>query len=124
MGGVWQINSHACAVVWMACCRLAASMRLPCLFGWRPSFLKREERFQNRLKLKKKKIKLSMKLMLRVEQMDCNQVWRLRILLKHSTPRATVGVGPEIKTDFPQLLKKREFLSVQTVKNSIFRPFV
>ena len=52
------------------------------------------------------RLKLSMKLILRVEQVDCNHVWRLRILLKPSAPRAKVGIGPEIKTDFPQLLKK------------------
>lgn len=97
--GVWQVNSHARVAVWTAYCGLAASMRLPCQFGWTPSALKRMERFQNRLKL-------SMKLMLRVEQVDRNQVLRLRILLKPSAPRAMVGIGPEIKTVFPQLAKK------------------
>ena len=41
-----------------------------------------------------------------MEHVDRNQVLRLRILLKPSAPRATVGIGPEIKTDFPLLVRK------------------
>lgn len=31
---------------------------------------------------------------------------RLRIRLKRADPRASIGRGPEIKTDFPQLFNK------------------
>lgn len=31
---------------------------------------------------------------------------RLRFLLKHGTPQASVGIQPELKPDFPQLVKK------------------
>lgn len=47
---VWQVNSHACVAVWPVCCRLAASMRLPCPLGSTPSALKREGWLQKRLK--------------------------------------------------------------------------
>lgn len=38
--------------------------------------------------------------------MDWSQVLRLRSLLKRDAPREKEGRGPEINTDFPQLLSK------------------
>lgn len=43
---MWQVNSHARVT---ACCRLAASMWLPCQFGCILSALKREGRFQKKM---------------------------------------------------------------------------
>lgn len=94
-----HVSSHACVAVWPACCRLAASMRLPCQFGSPPSALKREGQFQKRLKL-------SIKLKLRAEQVDSNQELRLSILLKLSAPPPMGGISPDIKTDFLHLAMK------------------
>ena len=74
-------------------------MRLPKALGWTPSPLKKEERFQN-------KLKLSMKLKLWVLQADWSQVLRLRILLKRPTPRDRVGMGPLMNTAFPEFCKR------------------
>ena len=44
--------------------------------------------------------------MLRALQADWSLLWRLSNLLKCPAPQTSVGMGPEIKTDFPQELKK------------------
>lgn len=49
-----KANSQSHGKECTACCRLAASMRLPRWFGCTPSDLKREKRFQKRLKLSTK----------------------------------------------------------------------
>ena len=38
-------------------------------------------------------------------------MWKLRILLKRPAPRASVGIGPEIKTDFSQLRRRLKSFS-------------
>ena len=38
--------------------------------------------------------------------MDWSQVWRLRILLKRPILRPSVGIGPEMKADFPVLFSR------------------
>lgn len=77
---------YSCVTVWTACCRLSASMRLPCQFGCLPSELKSKRQLQKRLKL-------SIKFMLGVKQVDNSQVLIPRILLKLSVSLAMVGIG-------------------------------
>lgn len=71
---------------------LPAKMQLPSMFGWTPSVEKNDCPFHNRLKL-------SIKPMFLWAQADLSEVDRARILLKCSTPRFSVGIGPEIKTN-------------------------
>ena len=54
---------------------LVDSIRLPIVLGWTPSGLKKEGRFQNRLKL-------SIKPKSKALQVDCSQVLSYRSLLK------------------------------------------
>ena len=75
------------------------SIWLPRLLGWIPSCIKSDA-------LSQKRLKLSMKWKLWAGQVAWSQVWRLRILLKRSAPRPSVGMGPEIKTVFPVSFKR------------------
>ena len=97
--GEEKVNSQSRAADCTAYCTFAASMQLPSMLGWSPSLLKKSESPQNRLKL-------SIKPMLKGLHADWRQLWRLSNLLKHPAPWTTVVIGPEIKTDFPQALKK------------------
>ena len=88
--------SHATLVgdVEMVYSRLFVIMREPRALGCMPSRAKKAGRFQKRLKL-------SIKARLRVAQVSCNQVCRLRVRLKRSMPRLKGGRGPEMKKRLP-----------------------
>ncbi len=73
---------------------------MPWKLGCMPSLLKNESRSQKRLKL-------SIKARLCDEQADCSHVRRESSRLKRPIPRPSVGIGPEMKTDFSQLLKRQ-----------------
>lgn len=75
---------------------LATSKQLSNPLG---SAVKWEGQFEN-------KLKLTIKSTLGVLQMDWSHVWRLKILLKRPAPLDSVGMGPDIKTDFLQAVKK------------------
>ncbi|CAJ1057770.1 Hypothetical predicted protein [Xyrichtys novacula] len=93
-----EVNSQSHGKQCTVCCRLAASMRLPVVFGWIPSDLKRDERFQKRLKL-------STKAKLWAWQADWSQVCKLSTLLKPTT-RSGNGTAD----------KNRQFTVLQKVK--------
>ena len=54
----------------------------------------------------KKRLKLSIKLKPRVLQAGLSQVFNRSSLEKRTSPRPSVGMGPEIKMDFPQVCRK------------------
>lgn len=87
-----------------ACCKLAVNIQLHNRLGWTPSsLLKNVRRFPKDLNC------------------QLNQVCEEPAEVEEQVPLVTVEIGPEIKTDFPQLFKDEKigqynpFWSAQTV---------